>query len=84
MRKIFLLLVIAATNCNAQTIDNFLSPAFPTNLTATADGKNIAWVFNYKGSRNVFVANATGSNATKITNYSGDDGIDMMEINLYL
>ena len=77
MRKIFLLLVIAATNCNAQTIDNFLSPAFPTNLTATADGKNIAWVFNYKGSRNVFVANATGSNATKITNYSGDDGIDM-------
>jgi dipeptidyl aminopeptidase/acylaminoacyl peptidase len=77
MRKIFLLLIIAAINCNAQTIDNLLSPAFPTNLTASADGKNIAWVFNNKGSRNVFVADASGNNATKITNYTGDDGMDM-------
>ncbi len=77
MRKIFLLLVIAAANCNAQTIDNLLSPAFPTNLTASADGKTIAWVFNNKGSRNVFVADAAGSNTIKITNYTGDDGMDM-------
>ena len=77
MRTIFLFLLIAATNCTAQTIENLLSPAFPTNLTASADGKSIAWVFNKKGSRNVFVADASGNNTRQITNFTGDDGMDM-------
>lgn len=80
MRKIFLLLLIATANCNAQTIDNLLSPAFPTSLTASADGKSIAWVFNNKGSRNVFVADAAGSNTKQITSFTGDDGMDISNI----
>lgn len=80
MRKIFLLLLIAASTGNAQTIETLLSPAFPTNLTASTDGKSIAWVFNNKGSRNVFVADASGNNAKQITNFSGDDGMDISHV----
>ena len=78
MKKIFLFLLIISQVASAQTIENLLSPPFPTGLTASADGKSIAWVFNNKGSRNIFFATSPAFSAKKITNYSGDDG---MEIN---
>jgi dipeptidyl aminopeptidase/acylaminoacyl peptidase len=78
MKKYFLLIIYISQIASAQTIENLLSPPFPTGLTASADGKNIAWVFNNKGSRNIFLANSSAFNAKQITNYSGDDG---MEIN---
>ena len=78
MKKYFLLLLIISQVASAQTIENLLSPPFPTGLTASADGKSIAWVFNNKGSRNIFVAASPAFSAKQITNYSGDDG---MEIN---
>lgn len=80
MRKILLLFLIAAKICSAQTIENFLSPAFPTNLVASKDGKSIAWVFNDKGSRNIYVAESPGFAAKKITNYVGDDGVDISNL----
>ena len=78
MKKYFLFLLIISQVAFAQTIENLLSPAFPTGLTASADGKSIAWVFNDKGSRNIFFAASPSFTAKKITNYTGDDG---MEIN---
>jgi hypothetical protein len=51
MKKHFFLLLMIANTCCAQTIENYLAPAFPTELTASADGKTIAWVFNDRGSR---------------------------------
>jgi Tol biopolymer transport system component len=41
------------------------------------DGKAIAWLFNDKGSRNIYVAEAPDFTAKKITAYNGDDGIDI-------
>jgi len=80
MRKILFFFLIAAEVCSAQTIENFLSPAFPTNLVASKDGKTIAWVFNDKGSRNIYVAESPGFTAKKITNYTGDDGVDISNL----
>lgn len=77
MRKLLFLFLLVADYCNAQTIESLLAPAFPTNLTANTDGKYIAWVFNNKGSRNVFVADATGSDSKQLTGFKGDDGMDM-------
>ena len=74
MKKYFLLIIYISQIASAQTIENLLSPPFPTGLTASADGKSIAWVFNNKGSRNIFFATSPAFSAKKITNYSGDDG----------
>ena len=77
MKKYFLFVLIISQVAFAQTIENLLSPAFPTGLTASADGKSIAWVFNDKGSRNIYVAVAPAFNAKKITDYKGDDGTEI-------
>src|SRR3954469_4629970 len=80
MKKHFFLLLMIADTCCAQTIENYLAPPFPTDLIASADGKTIAWVFNDKGSRNIFVAEGPLFAAKAITNYAGDDGIDINNV----
>ncbi len=77
MKKFFFPLLIVTQFCSAQTIENYLTPPFPTDLTASPDGKTIAWVFNDKGSRNVFIAEAPAFVAKAITNYTGDNGIEI-------
>lgn len=66
----------------AQTISNYLSPAYPTNLTGSKSGSTIAWVFNDKGSRNIYTAGADGNNVKRITNYSGDDGMEIADVQI--
>jgi dipeptidyl aminopeptidase/acylaminoacyl peptidase len=80
MKKILCLLALAANICSAQTIENYLSAPFPTNLIGSTNGKAIAWVFNNKGSRNVYVAEAPALNAHPVTNYVGDDGMDVSSL----
>ncbi|MFM9911308.1 MAG: hypothetical protein ACKVOW_18360, partial [Chitinophagaceae bacterium] len=78
MRYLLFVLLVCNTCFSQPTIDNLLSPAFPTNLVASSDGQTIAWVFNNKGSRNIFVANGTDFNQAKqITTFAGDDGIEI-------
>ena len=85
MKNIILFITIAlnAVAVNAQTtISDYLSAAFPTNLVSSKNGKAIAWVFNDKGSRNIYLADAAGNNAKRITNFFGDDGMDLGNIQL--
>ncbi len=79
MRNLLLpvVFVFLLTNINAQTISDYLSVPFPTELKSSADGKKIAWVFNNKGSRNIFVAEAPLFIGKDITKFSGDDGVDI-------
>src|SRR5678816_1024146 len=77
MKKIIVLFVLAINHVSAQTIENYLAAPFPTELTASPDGKTIAWVFNDKGSRNIYVVEGSSFSAKKITPYTGDDGIDI-------
>ena len=81
MKKIFLLSVFITHIATAQNIESYLSPPFPTDLTASPDGKTIAWVFNDKGSRNIYMAEAPSFTAKKITPYSGDDGMEINSLN---
>lgn len=81
MKKLLLVFLLSSNHAFAQTtIDNLLSPAFPTELKSSADGNTIAWVFNNKGTRNIFVADGNGANAHSITNYQGDDGVEISSL----
>jgi dipeptidyl aminopeptidase/acylaminoacyl peptidase len=80
MKKYVFLFLIVAQASSAQTIENYLAAPFPTDLTASADGKTIAWIFNDKGSRNIFVAEAPSFAARAITNYTGDDGTEISNV----
>ena len=77
MRLLFCILLLSGQVCISQSIESYLSPPFPTNLVSSMDGKSIAWVFNDKGSRNVYMATMPDFKARKITNYTGDDGIEI-------
>lgn len=58
-------------------IPNLLSVPFPTNLVGSDNGNIIAWVFNDKGERNIFIAKAPNFEAKKLTSYSGDEGLEI-------
>ena len=60
-----------------QQLGDYLSAAFPTHMTASADGKALAWVLNDKGERNVFYAKAPAYEAQQLTQYRGDQGVDL-------
>ncbi|MEO5979725.1 MAG: prolyl oligopeptidase family serine peptidase [Chryseolinea sp.] len=59
------------------TIDNLMSPAFPSGMTSSPDGKRIAWIFNDSGVRNVYVAESPEFAAKKLTPYTTEDGLDL-------
>jgi dipeptidyl aminopeptidase/acylaminoacyl peptidase len=62
------------------TIEEAMAAPFPTNLVAASTGNRVAWVFNDRGSRNVWIAEraANGSyQARALTRYAGDDGLEI-------
>src|SRR5438034_8670774 len=80
MKKIYAFAFFAFlfTRSDAQPgIDSYLSVPFPTELTGSKDGKILAWVFNDKGSRNIYIASNNGTQVKQITSYTGDDGIEI-------
>ena len=83
MKKILFLIVFFSGDIliNAQvTIENLLSPPFPTSLIVSPDGNRIAWVFNNKGERNIYVAEAPLFKERRLTNYQGDDGQEITDL----
>lgn len=57
-------------------IESLLSPPFPSGLTGSQDGKTLAWVFNDRGERNIYLAEGDRfRNVRRLTNYSGDEGL---------
>ncbi|MEP7185262.1 MAG: prolyl oligopeptidase family serine peptidase [Rhodanobacter sp.] len=64
------------------TLKQALDYPFPYGLTAATQGNQIAWVFNLRGSRNVWIADGPGFQAVQITHYSGDDGMPITSLRL--
>lgn len=64
------------------TLEQVMSSPFPTGLTSAAKANRIAWIFNSKGERNVWVADAPGFEARQVTHYQGDDGQDIFSLRL--
>jgi dipeptidyl aminopeptidase/acylaminoacyl peptidase len=65
------------------TIAQVLSAPFPSSLVAAPAGGRVAWVYDDKGVRNVWVAErgASGAYASRpVTRFAGDDGFDMGEL----
>jgi dipeptidyl aminopeptidase/acylaminoacyl peptidase len=80
MRIIFILafcFISLVSGMAQMDIPNLLSVPFPTNLVGSDNGNIIAWVFNDKGERNIFIAKAPNFEAKKLTSYSGDEGLEI-------
>src|SRR5438067_4712731 len=82
-----LLLFAAATALQAQstfTIEQVLSSPFPGELVAAEHGSRVAWVFDAKGVRNVWVAEGPdfAGTARELTHYKLDDGQPVASLRL--
>jgi dipeptidyl aminopeptidase/acylaminoacyl peptidase len=64
------------------TLEQVMSSPFPTALTSAAKANRIAWVFDSKGERNVWVADAPDFAGQQVTHYQGDDGQDIFAVKL--
>ncbi|MEO7455677.1 MAG: prolyl oligopeptidase family serine peptidase [Gemmatimonadaceae bacterium] len=81
-----LLLLAAPTLLSAQsrtyTIDQFLSPASPLEVSAARKADKLAWVTYERGMRNIHVATGPSFVAKRITNFMNDDGVDVGSVRL--
>ena len=64
------------------TLEQIKSYPFPNELTAAATGSRIAWAFNEKGARNVFVAEGPDFKVRRLTNYNSDDGQELTSLSI--
>jgi dipeptidyl aminopeptidase/acylaminoacyl peptidase len=55
---------------------------FPNELTAAATGRRIAWAFNEKGARNIWVAEGPAFTARQLTHYTVDDGQELTSVSI--
>ena len=70
----------AAQAPSAFTLDDILSHPFPDNLVAAPAGNGVAWTFNERGQRNIYVASAPDFAARRITAYLRDDGQELTSL----
>jgi dipeptidyl aminopeptidase/acylaminoacyl peptidase len=56
------------------SLEQVMSSPFPSNLVAASHSSRVAWVFDAKGSRNIWIADAPNFVAHQVTHFSGDDG----------
>jgi dipeptidyl aminopeptidase/acylaminoacyl peptidase len=72
---------LAAAHPAPFTIDQVMQAPFPSSLVAAPRGKAVAWVFDVRGSRNVWIADAAhGMKARELTAFAGDDGFNIGEL----
>ena len=62
------------------TVDQILSFPSPENLTVSPVGSTIAWSFNERGVRNIYLAGGPGFAARRVTSYKADDGQELTHI----
>jgi dipeptidyl aminopeptidase/acylaminoacyl peptidase len=75
------------TNTWAQapfTVEQVLGSPFPTSLVAAAHGSRVAWVFDAKGVRNVWIADGPdfAHTARAVTHYDADNGQPIASLRL--
>lgn len=79
-----LAMLMAALPAPAQgfSVEQAMSYPYPYGLTAAAHGERIAWVFDMRGARNVWVADGPSFAARQLTRYSGDNGMPIASLRL--
>ncbi len=79
---LWLSLFAAPAMAGSFTLEQVLSSPFPTNLVAASHAGRVAWVFDFKGARNIWVADAPNFSARQVTPYSGDDGTPIASLRI--
>src|SRR5688572_22164458 len=64
------------------TIEEFMSPASPLELTAAKRADRVAWNTYEKGMRNVYTAAAPDWKPVRLTRFLNDDGTDVTGVRL--
>ena len=72
----------AAKKPDKTSIDAWMGPSSPLEMSAARKKDKIAWVAYERGLRNVYVASAPDFKATKITQFNKDDGVDVSSVRL--
>src|SRR5262245_14355596 len=76
----FVVVLCAAAQPAAFTLDQVLGEPFPTQLTAAPRDGKIAWISNARGIRNILVAEPPRYQPRKITSYTADDGQELSDL----
>jgi dipeptidyl aminopeptidase/acylaminoacyl peptidase len=72
----------AAKTAPGFTLEQIKGHPFPNQLTAAATGSRIAWAFDERGQRNVWVAEAPDWKARRLTRYETDDGQELTSLQI--
>ena len=64
----------------AFTVEQILSLPTPDNLIASPAGSTIAWTFNERGVRNIYIADGPAFTARKLTDNTADDGQELTNL----
>lgn len=91
-KAVFLLLAVGCSGTAAIpslaaqsfSLEQILSAPFPSELTATAQGSEIAWVFVQKGAQNIWMAQGPKYAPRQVTHYTGDSGQPIASLRLSL
>src|SRR6516225_9578718 len=71
---------VLAAEKRSFTIEQIMSAPFPSDLVASPKGGKMAWVFNARGVRNVWIAEPPAYKGRQLTTYSEDDGQEISGI----
>src|SRR2546426_12760650 len=64
------------------TIEQVLSAPFPYGLTSASHAPRVAWIFDNKGERNIWVAGSPDFVPRQVTHYKGDEGQPIVSVRL--
>jgi dipeptidyl aminopeptidase/acylaminoacyl peptidase len=64
------------------TVEQFLSPASPLEITSARKADRVAWMTYDRGLRNVYTAAAPDFRPVRLTRFLEDDGRDLTDVNL--
>src|SRR4030095_1298043 len=81
-RKLVFAVVLVAPQAASRpfTVEQILSFPSPENLVASPVGSTIAWTFNERGVRKLYVAAGPEFQARRITAYTDDDGQELTQL----
>jgi dipeptidyl aminopeptidase/acylaminoacyl peptidase len=71
---------LAAAQQAPFTIEQVMSAPFPSDLVAAPTGGKVAWVFNARGVRNIWVAEPPDYHGRAVTSYTEDEGQEIDEL----
>ena len=78
-------LTVAVPSLGAQarpTVEQFLSPASPLEVTSARKADRVAWMTYDRGLRNVYTAAAPDFRPVRLTRFLEDDGTDLTNVSL--